>query len=147
MGEDVQEGDCRYMAPELLNDYLGENDDDDTPNNENQMLQENTKNFRRYRKNDLTKADVFSLGATFYELMIGEELPKNGEKWSDIRHGKLDLSEEKLVSHFSRNFKELIIKMLEPNAKERISADEILDKYLPSEEEVKIKFQKMVIRN
>lgn len=45
-GEDVVEGDSRYLAPELLNSV-----GDDLP--------------------DLTKADIFSLGVTIYELMIG----------------------------------------------------------------------------
>ena len=60
-GEDIQEGDCRYMAPELLQEYFGTGDFDEC-------------------KNDLTKADIFSLGATIYEFMIGQVLPKNGEK-------------------------------------------------------------------
>ena len=44
--EDINEGDSRYLAPELLNDSS-----DNLP--------------------DLTKADIFSLGVTIYELMIG----------------------------------------------------------------------------
>jgi wee1-like protein kinase len=35
----------------------------------------------------LTKADIFSLGASIYELMINEDLPKNGEDWHRIRKG------------------------------------------------------------
>jgi Serine/threonine protein kinase len=46
-GEDINEGDCRYLAPEVLNDFP-----------ENQLP-------------DLTKADIFSFGATIYELMTG----------------------------------------------------------------------------
>jgi len=30
---------------------------------------------------DLTKADVFSLGMSFYQGIILEDLPNNGEKW------------------------------------------------------------------
>ena len=56
-GENINEGDSRYMAPELLNDI---------------------DNHKLY---DLTKADVFSLGLTIYELIINELLPKNGPKW------------------------------------------------------------------
>lgn len=66
LGEDVQEGDCRYMASELLDDYLDER-----------------------QQNDLKKADIFSLGATIYELMMGQELPKNGPRWHQIRNGDL----------------------------------------------------------
>lgn len=51
-GEDIIEGDSRYMAPELLQevDEFG-----GIP--------------------DLRKADIFSLGATMYELMIGKPSP------------------------------------------------------------------------
>lgn len=49
------------MAPELLAEYFGSGEFDNC-------------------KNDLTKADIFSLGATIYEFMIGEVLPKNGDK-------------------------------------------------------------------
>ena len=47
--EDINEGDCRYLAPELLKDFP-----------DNQIP-------------DLTKADIFSFGATIYELMIGKK--------------------------------------------------------------------------
>ena len=51
---DFPEGDARYLAKELLND------DPSTP------------------IPDLTKADMFSLGITMYEIMEGIELDKNG---------------------------------------------------------------------
>lgn len=62
---DITEGDCRYLAPELLSDFSG----NDFP--------------------DLTKTDVFSFGATIYELITGAELPRNGQEWIDIRRGNL----------------------------------------------------------
>ena len=48
IGEDINEGDSRYLAPELLNDCA-----ETLP--------------------DLTKADIFSLGVTIYELMTGNK--------------------------------------------------------------------------
>ena len=55
----LQDGDSRYMAPELLND--------DT--------------------SDLPRADVFSLGLSLYELARHVPLPKNGDEWQDLRKG------------------------------------------------------------
>ena len=38
---------------------------------------------------DLTKSDIFSLGATLYEICLGRPLPMNGEEWQAIRAGRL----------------------------------------------------------
>ena len=51
---DIPEGDCRYLAKELFNE------DPSLP------------------IPDLTKADIFALGITMYELIEGKELDKNG---------------------------------------------------------------------
>lgn len=61
---DVVEGDSRYMSKELLdNDLL------DTP----------------HPARDLTKCDIFSLGATAYEICRGTPLPPNGDEWHALR--------------------------------------------------------------
>ena len=65
----VEEGDSRYMAKELLADDWSQ----------------------------LPKADVFSLGASIYEVAIGRALPTNGEEWHAIRKGDL-----KLCTRFNR---------------------------------------------
>ena len=57
----LQEGDCRYMAPELLNDDA----------------------------RDLPRADVFSLGLSVYELARHVPLPKNGGEWQALRAGNV----------------------------------------------------------
>lgn len=54
----------RYMAPELLKNELS---------------------------SCLDKADMFALGATLYELATGTELPKNGERYQQLRSGQLGL--------------------------------------------------------
>eukprot|EP00977_Amphora_coffeiformis_P009416 scaffold2179_cov165-Amphora_coffeaeformis.AAC.20 len=59
--EDVEEGDSRYMSLELLS---GDH-------------------------SDLTKSDIFSLGATLYEICRGQPLPLSGQEWQDMRHGRL----------------------------------------------------------
>lgn len=60
---DVIEGDVRYMAPEIMQeDY-----------------------------SNLPKSDIFSLGASLYEMCLGSRgLPCNGDEWHEIRKGMLD---------------------------------------------------------
>ncbi|XP_073345932.1 membrane-associated tyrosine- and threonine-specific cdc2-inhibitory kinase [Pagrus major] len=55
--DDVQEGDPRYMAPELLRGEYG------------------------------PAADVFSLGVTILELACNIEVPNGGEGWQQLRQG------------------------------------------------------------
>ncbi|KAF8770275.1 Wee1-like protein kinase like protein [Argiope bruennichi] len=57
----LDEGDCRYMPAELLQD-----------------------NYKH-----LPKADIFALGLTIYEVCDGGPLPKNGDEWHSIREGHL----------------------------------------------------------
>lgn len=38
---------------------------------------------------DLTKSDIFSLGATMYEVCLGRQLPTHGQQWQDMRAGVL----------------------------------------------------------
>jgi len=57
----VEEGDCRYLAPEMLQDDYS----------------------------DLPRVDVFALGLTIYEAATGRHLPQNGEEWHTIRNGNL----------------------------------------------------------
>jgi wee1-like protein kinase len=56
---EVTEGDCRYLAREILKSDL----------------------------RDLTRADVFSFGIMTYELATGEELPHDGAAWNYLRDG------------------------------------------------------------
>lgn len=60
-----EEGDCRYMARELLDTVKCE---------------------------DLPRCDVFSLGATMYEVcLVDRSLPPDGDEWHSIRDGTLQV--------------------------------------------------------
>lgn len=60
---DIEEGDARYMPLEILNDDHSQ----------------------------LSKVDVFALGATIYELARGSPLPSSGPQFQGLRQGKLTL--------------------------------------------------------
>ena len=94
--DDVEEGDSRYMSMELLTgDHA-----------------------------DLTKSDIFSLGATIYEICLGRPLPLNGSEWQDIRSGRL----QPLVSlqEEDPDLMAMIGQMMDPNAKQRPAAADLL---------------------
>lgn len=89
----VEEGDCRYLPKEVLQEDFS----------------------------NLTKADIFAFGLTLYEAGGGGPLPKNGPEWHAIRDGQLpDLS------HCSREFNQLLKRMVDPDPTERPTAARIL---------------------
>lgn len=91
--KDVEEGDARYMSKELL---TGD-------------------------KDDLTKCDVFSLGATMYEICLGRPLPPSGDQWHSIRSGSLPF-----LDGTTLELQNIIREMMHPDPKCRPSAAELL---------------------
>lgn len=116
--EDIEEGDSRYMSMELL---AGDH-------------------------SDLTKSDIFSLGATIYEICLGRPLPLNGPEWHDIRSGRLtplppptppphDADRHHPHSNYNNNYESdhsdlmtIMEQMLHPNASQRPAASELLQR-------------------
>lgn len=103
---DVEEGDSRYMAMELLTEDL----------------------------EDLTKSDIFSLGATLYEICLGRgplSLPSHGPEWQAMRHGTL-----LPMPHTALDLQAILREMMAPDRRNRPSAEELLKKrQLLSEEQ------------
>jgi wee1-like protein kinase len=59
----IEDGDSRYMPPEMLND----------------------------KHENLDKVDIFCLGAAIYELIRGTPLPVSGPYFASIREGRITL--------------------------------------------------------
>ena len=75
-----EEGDCRYMAPELLSDELN--------------------------RDLLTKADIFSLGLTMYEAASLKVLPKNSLE--DTSYENIKSGDIPQIEGYSKEFNTLI---------------------------------------
>jgi len=112
---DFPEGDCRYLARELLND------DPASP------------------IPDLTKADVFALGMITYELVQGASLDKNGQQWHDLREHKIAFN-DRATAQFSQQLLNLVRSMLHPSPEQRPSPSELLQSFLQSPQEQEILF-------
>ncbi|WOL03840.1 wee1-like protein kinase [Canna indica] len=89
----IEEGDSRYMPQELLND----------------------------KYENLDKVDIFSLGASVYELVRGSALPDSGPQFSNLREGKIPL-----LPGCTMQLQTLLKTMLDPDPLKRPSAKELM---------------------
>ncbi|XP_031496624.1 wee1-like protein kinase isoform X2 [Nymphaea colorata] len=89
----IEEGDARYMPLEILND----------------------------KHEHLDRVDIFSLGASIYELVKGSPLPASGSHFLALREGKLSL-----LPGYSLQFQNLLKIMMDPDPRKRPSAKELL---------------------
>ncbi len=92
---DNGEGDCLYVAPELFEGIV------------------------------TAAADIFSLGATIFEMATNIVMPKNGKLWQDLRSGA-SFSVVANAPRRSRELEELVKYMMEPKPTKRITVDQIL---------------------
>ena len=95
-----EEGDCRYMAPELLE-----------------------LNIDRSR---LTQADVFSLGLSMYEAGSLMLLPRNS--LDDPNYAKIKRGELECLDRYSADLDSLICSTVQQESRDRPSASQIVSR-------------------
>jgi len=111
---DVDEGDSRYMCLDLL----------------------------QGNHQDLTKCDIFSLGATMYEITLGRALPAHGEEWQEIRSGKLFS-----LTHAYTEPCAIVRLMMNPKGEDRPTAAELLRRrQLLSKDEKRLVLERNKVR-
>lgn len=94
--DDICEGDCRYLAREVLRGDLS----------------------------NLPKADVFSLGVLVFELATNPRpLPCSGDEWQLLRDGQIDAN---LLKSLPEKMTALLRLMIHPSPVERVPCEEII---------------------
>ena len=95
----AEEGDCRYMAPEFLQDLQ--------------------------IKIDYYKADIFSLGLTLFEAASLMSLPRNSYD-NELLYGELKQGKLPYLPHYSLKLNRLMSSMVNPNIQERPDTSTLL---------------------
>mmetsp|Transcript_20146 Transcript_20146/g.33697 ORF Transcript_20146/g.33697 Transcript_20146/m.33697 type:complete len:304 (-) Transcript_20146:20-931(-) len=103
----IQEGETRYCARELIN-------------------------LEDLKELDPAAADMFSLGASVYELCLGRPLGSDGEagmhEWHNLRDGRLD---DDLCSRYSPQLVSVLTQLLHPDPMKRPQAVDLVEEILP----------------
>ncbi|KAL7550522.1 hypothetical protein ACHAWF_013741 [Thalassiosira exigua] len=80
----------------------------------------------RYMSKDLldfVPKDIFSLGATMYEIISGKPLPACGQEWQDLRNGKLPALPGAMPCLYA-----IIREMMHPDPDKRPTASDLLSR-------------------
>ena len=117
---DFPEGDCRYIAMELLNK------DDTAP------------------LPDMKKADNFSLGILAFELVERRRVLPNGPEWHALREGRISFT---CPDSVSPEMQKLVRWMLSEKPEDRPSTSDLLTSYLMSDKDKEIKMLRQVTKS
>lgn len=93
----VEEGEGRYVAKELINSS---------------------------EKVDFAKADMFSLGATVYEICLGKALGTGAYEWHNLRDGNFD---RKFLCSYSKELCDCVTSLMHPLPMNRPSSLELFE--------------------
>ena len=101
---ETPDGDSRYISPEL---------------------------FYAQSEKISHKTDIFSLGLSILEILINEDLPKNGNIWQNIRKNGIPQELLDKIPKFSdgshEKFTDIILKMTNVNSQNRIDLEYLLN--------------------
>lgn len=98
---------------------------------------------------DLRKCDIFSLGASIYEIVRGKRLPQRGKEWHALRDGLVEFPKNKMENEeecdnqqpilISKELEIMLRKMMSSNPKDRPNARELLESpLLQTERELRL---------
>lgn len=93
---------------------------------------------------DLTKCDIFSLGATVYEIYTRKPLPADGEEWQNLRNGIFNNmmdDNNNSSSTEQQSIMTILKEMMDPDPQNRPSAADLLhrDQLLSQEQQELLK--------
>lgn len=120
------EGDSRYLCPEALNSEWKPGNETRADDSDSMLI--DARNPRKRARTDAprTAADVFSFGASVYELAVGVPLPKSGDTWLRLRTDNHSAAADVLDACGSHAIAEIVRHSLVADPQARASCRRIL---------------------